>query len=333
MVRTLGLVLILGVFYLGFSVQTQQKREPDAEIARKLALRCRQLLDTSVVRFFLPACLNTEQGGYYETWKAGKFVSTGSQFVTQQARTLWFCSTLAREGINRECTLKAAHHGYTHLQKAFLDEKHGGYFSKVRDDDEPLDLRKHVYLQSFVLYGLSAYYRASNDATALQAAKALFTLLEKHAYDKAHGGYNEFFYRDWEFIRDTGEPIYVGPIGCKTYNTHLHILEAYTELYRIWPDALVKERLLELIHIITAKMRHRLHAFHLDQWQQDWQQIETPQNNRASYGHDLECTWLVQEAWRVLEIPVETQRAWIQEVVDYSLRFGYDEKHGGFFMG
>jgi mannobiose 2-epimerase len=307
--------------------------QPTAVTFNEQALRCRKLLDSSVTKFFLPHCVDSNSGGYLEDWKDGKFYSTGTKFLTQQARTLWFFSTLANEGIDKEKALAAARHGFTHLQSKFRDSEHGGYFSKVKDNGEPSDPRKHAYLNSFALYALAAYYRASGDPEALAAAKELFTTLEKHAYDKINGGYVEFFYRDWKPITDPKEPMYVGPVGTKTYNTHLHLLEAFTEVYRVWPDPLVKQRLMELININTVTVRHPDYFCNIDQWQLDWKMVATLRNLRASYGHDVECAWLVMDALRAIQAPERTLQLWAVNLVNHSLRYGYDTQHGGFFMG
>lgn len=297
------------------------------------AARCRKLLQNSVVRFYLPDCVDTRNGGYHENWANGKFFSNGEKFLTQQARTLWFFSTLAREGIDKEAALAAAQAGFNFLQSHFLDKEHGGYFSKVKDTGEPSDARKHAYLNSFALYALSSYYQASKDAAALDAAQKLFHVLESKAYDQKYGGYVEFFYRDWTPITDPKEPMYVGPVGTKTYNTHLHLLESYAELYRAWPDARVKERLAELVLINTVTVRHPSHFCNIDQWQRDWQMVKTLGNLRASFGHDVECAWLVLDALQTMKQPTPSLHSWAQQLVDHSMHFGYDQKHGGFFMG
>src|SRR5262249_19824239 len=153
------------------------------------------------------------------------------KFLTQQGRQLWFFSTLARDGVEPKAAREAARAGYEFLEKHMRDRRHGGYFSKVTDAGAPLDTRKHVYLNAFALYGLVAYHRATGEAGALAAARDLFRVLEEKAYDRRHGGYVEFFSRDWVLVTDPRQPGYVGAAGTKTYNSHLHLLEALAELY------------------------------------------------------------------------------------------------------
>ena len=195
------------------------------ESNRDAARRCRRMLERSLVDFYLPACVDTEHGGYLEVLDDdGRFVG-GEKFLTMQARQLWFFSALAVANIRREESLKAADSGYRFLRKHFFDESEGGYFTKVTRDGTPTDRRKHVYPNAFVIYALVEFHRASATTAALQQARELFLTLEEHCHDERHGGYHEFFDEHWNLITDPKESGYVGAVGTKTYNSHLHLLE------------------------------------------------------------------------------------------------------------
>jgi cellobiose epimerase len=306
-------------------------KPPTRDELLKQAQHCRELLKTSVIDFYLPACLDKVNGGYLESLRGGKFAPTGEKFLTLQGRQLWFFSTLTREGMEKDAALTAAKSGIDFLEAHFRDRKHGGYFSKVSDTGKPVDPRKHVYLNAFAMYGLVSYYRATGDAKALEAAKALFRVIEEKAHDAKNGGYVEFFYEDWKPITDRSEPMYVGAINTKTYNTHLHMLEALTDLYRVWPDPLVRERLAELVLINTETVHHPNFNCNIDGWRPDWTIIDSSTNLRASYGHDVECAWLMLDAGRALGLSPRMLRSWAEALCAYSLEFGYDRQHGGFF--
>jgi mannobiose 2-epimerase len=304
---------------------------PTRETLLQLAGRCKQILKTSIVDFYLPACVDPNNGGYLEALRDGKFTPTGEKFLTLQGRQLWFFSTLAREGIEDKAALAAAKTGFELLEGKMRDRQHGGYFSKVSDAGRPVDPRKHVYLNAFALYGLVAYHRATHDAGALTAAKDLFGTLEEKAYDRQNGGYVELFTEDWRPVTDPKAPSYVGAIGTKTYNTHLHVLEALAELYRVWPDPLVRQRLEELVLINTSTVRHPDFFCNIDGWRPDWRMVETPANLRASYGHDVECAWLTLDASRALGRSPQLLRGWAEALCAYSMKYGYDREHGGFY--
>jgi cellobiose epimerase len=167
----------------------------------------------------------------------------------------------------------------------------------------------------------------------LDAARELFATIETRMHDARHGGYHEFFARDWRILTDEKERGYVGTTGTKTYNTHLHLLEAFTDLHRSWPDPQVHQRLLELIQINVNTVRHPQFKHNVDAWWPDWTIVNTPRNLRASYGHDIECVWLTLDAARVAGLSPTLLRNWAEVLAGSSVEHGYDRQHGGFFYG
>lgn len=301
-----------------------------AEVQRQVA-RCRDLLRRTVLEFYLPGSLDLAAGGYLEDWRDGKFVRRNEKFLTLQARQLWFFSVLAEANVDRSRCLEAANHGYLFLERAFRDPRFGGYVSKTDDGGAVVDARKHAYHNSFVIYGMVAYYRATRLGAALSRAQELFRVLDEKAHDARHGGYGEFFHPDWRPVTDPAESGYVGAIGTKTYNTHLHLLESFAALYRVWPDPVLRARLAELVRINTTTVRHAEVACNIDGWWPDWRMVEQPRNLRASYGHDVECLWLTLDAVRALREPEALYLGWAQSLAGYSLAYGYDADHGGFY--
>ncbi|MEM6689811.1 MAG: AGE family epimerase/isomerase, partial [Planctomycetota bacterium] len=269
-------------------------------------------------------------GGFLEELSSGGEFTGREKFLTLQARQVWFFSRVAREGIRPHDSLEAAKSGFDFLVNHFHDSEHGGYFAKVEVNGQPVDRRKHVYPNAFVIYAFVEYYRATRDESALGEAGKLFQVLEEHCYDTKYGGYREFFYDDWRLITDPSEAGYVGAINTKTYNSHLHLLEAFAQLFRETQDPLVGERLAELIDINTLTVSSPNGPFNIDGWNRDWTPVETERNMRASYGHDVECAWLVIDAAEALGRSPATLRNWAESIVAYSLEFGYDERHGGF---
>ena len=98
----------------------------------------------------------------------------------------------------------------------------------------------------------------------------------------------------------------------KSQNTHLHIIEPYTNLYRVLQNvakcdkckdeyrevtAEVEKALRNLIYIFTDKIlnpeTHHLDLFFDMDWKRGAGWLE-------SYGHDIECSWLMHEAALVL---------------------------------
>ena len=199
----------------------------------------------------------------------------------------------------------------------FLDREYGGAFWSLDAAGQPLDPRKQIYGQAFALYGLSEYYRASGEKTALDEAISLFRLIEQHSFDSGfnqragspRGGYFEAFARDWSPLedvrlsgKDANDP--------KTMNTHLHILEAYTNLYHAWPDPLLLSRIIGLLDIFDRYIigaGGHLGLFFDTNWK--------GREELISYGHDIEAAWLLHEAALVIN-----NNEWITKTSRLALR-------------
>ncbi len=243
------------------------------------------------------------------------------------ARLLWTFSAALR-ALGEEACRPLADRACTELLGRFWDPVHGGVYWMLDHRGHLLDARKHIYGQAFALYGLSEYYRATGREDALRHAIALFRQIEHVAADRAHGGYIEAFSRDWVPLddvrlseKDADER--------KSMNTHLHVLEAYTTLYGIWPDPWLRERLEALLtlflEVIIDPASGHLHLF----FDEDW----TPRSAIVSYGHDIEASWLLLEAADVLGMaPVrERVRTAALRMARVTLAEGLDDDGGLFY--
>lgn len=293
--------------------------------------RCRKLLKESLIDFYLPASMDKENGGYYQALgDDGKFKADNEKFLTFQARQVWFFSNMANNQVDRMRCSAMAEHGYGLLQNQFFDKANGGYFLKIKNRVASDD-RKHVYPLSFVVYSLVELHRITGNKTVLEQAMNLFDLIEKNCHDDDNGGYYELYTADWKKIADTNQWGVVSAVGFKTYNSHLHLLEAYTQLYLATKDKRVAMRLEELIGICTKTIRLPDLATNVDAWTVQWKMVETEKNMRTSYGHDLECAWLVLAAAEAIGKRNEELEKWAIEICDNAIKFGHDQKNGGFF--
>ena len=210
------------------------------------------------------------------------------------ARILWTFSAAYRF-LNNPLYLQTAERAWDYINGHFFDREYGGTYWLLNSDGTPRDTRKQIYSQAFFIYALSEYYLATGDKTILDKAVGLFHLIETHSFDREKNGYLEAFDRRWGYLedlrlseKDANEK--------KTMNTHLHVLEAYTNLYRAWPDTVLRAQLMNLAEIFIDRIIDR-HSRHLNLFfDEDW----NCKSSVVSFGHDIEASWLIHEAAEVL---------------------------------
>ncbi|MEO5910967.1 MAG: AGE family epimerase/isomerase [Pelobium sp.] len=189
-----------------------------------------------------------------------------------------------------------AERAYQYIKNFFFDEDYGGVYWSVDFKGRPLDTKKQTYALSFAIYGLSEYYKICSHQEVLDLAIRLYHDIEKHSFDKQNSGYFEAFSRDWQEItdlrlseKDANEK--------KTMNTHLHVIEAYANLYHVWQNSELKSQIKNLLsvfqnHIIDTATKHLI--LFMDE---NWKNKEII----YSYGHDIEASWLLLEAAEVID--------------------------------
>jgi mannose/cellobiose epimerase-like protein (N-acyl-D-glucosamine 2-epimerase family) len=290
-----------------------------------------QILTKNIISFWYPQAVDLEDGGYripHDSVGRGK--SRASKSLVGQARTVWFFSRLAQSRYGSTEHLKAAKHGYDFLCGRMWDADFGGFYWEV-DAARPIATKpdKHLYGQAFGLYALAEYVRASEDSSAMGAARELFNLFEIHAHDGRYGGYREFFKRDWKVPEHQG---YLGtPPTIKLMDTHLHLMEAITQYYLLTHDSRAKERLIELIFVNGNSVVRKNVGACTDKYLDSWIPLQGPSYDRVSYGHDVENVWLLVEACKAAQISSHLFLDLYRTLFNYALRYGYDRRAGGFY--
>jgi mannobiose 2-epimerase len=270
---------------------------------------------------FWRALRDEQHGGYHGYVDAGGAVdSVANKGAILTSRILWFFST-ASAHFGQDDLLEDARHAYRFLTRHLIDPDWGGVYWSVRHDGAPADPSKHTYAQAFAIYGLACFYRASGERAALDAARALFDLIENRCADSL--GYVEA--SDRFFRPVTNDKLSEnGFQAARTMNTLLHIFEAYAELYSAWPDERVEAAMRRLLDIFATRIynpaRHRLEVF--------FDAAMRPIGDIHSFGHDIEASWLLDWGTATLGDPALSASvgAWTQDLATEVLRSGY---HGG----
>jgi mannobiose 2-epimerase len=293
-----------------------------------------KLLTENIIPFWYPGTVDRECGGYKLNHDGeGKYLGKANKALVTQARTVWFFSRLMRTRFAKAEYLEVARHGFRFLRDAMWDVDHGGFYWSVdHEGKKPVTACKHLYGQAFGLYALSEYARASGDREAMELARRIFHMLEERAHDGISGGYSEWFERDWTpATKDTQRAMWVPSPDTRLMNTHLHLMEAFTSYYDVTRDPVARERLAELIRILSNSVVRKSVGACTDKYRPDWTPLTGEKYDVVSYGHDVENVWLVADACRAAGTPAGPYRDLFRTLFDYSLRHGFDEKEGGFY--
>lgn len=312
---------------------------PSPAAYRQMADAIETNLKEQVLAKWFPASLDQKGGGFYqnfrEDWSRDPKNDKG---LVYQSRLTWVASQAALRYPAQAETYRAdALHGLDFLNGPLWDKENGGFFWSLDESGKPeRDGEKHAYGIAFGIYASAACYQVTREARALDLAKRAYGWLESHAHDKQHGGY-------YEALTRTGKPILAVPpsnapdapvsdfigthYGYKSMNTHIHLLEALTGLYAVWPDAGLRARLQEVFSIVRDRIAVEPGCLNLF-FTPDWRPIP----DHDSFGHDVETAFLLVEASGALGRP-DDPKTWTvaRHLVDHALDYGWDRENGGFY--
>ena len=289
-----------------------------------MRLEMQDVLEKNILQFWLDKMQDHENGGFYGRIDgSGQLHPEAEKGAILNARILWSFSAAYRV-LGKPEYLEAATRAKDYIIDHFVDEEYGGVYWSLDYKGNPLDTKKQFYAIGFVIYGLSEYARATGDREALDYALNLYECIEEHALDREHNGYIEACTREWGEIAD----MRLSELDAnypKSQNTHLHIIEPYTNLLRCLKEMQAKQSCdyvpaigavlpvgisvpMETVVSVEASLRNLIDIFtdkilnpethHLDLFfDMDWTRGA---GHLESYGHDIECSWLMHEAALVL---------------------------------
>ena len=250
----------------------------------------------SILKYWSKNTIDKENGGFIGQIDFNEHIIANTEKGSVlNARILWSFSS-AYKVTKNENHKKIAQRAFEFLSEHFYDPEFEGLFWSINADKTPKDTKNQIYALAFTIYGLTEYYAVSKEDKALEIAKNLYLKIQEHSYDPVNKGYFEALTRDWLPIedlrlsdKDANEK--------KTMNTHLHIVEAYANLFKVWKDKKLQNDIIELLetiekHFINTKTGH-LRLFFDENW------IEKP--DVISYGHDIEAAWLLLQCAEITE--------------------------------
>jgi mannobiose 2-epimerase len=310
---------------------------PEVRVA--LAAEVEGALRRSVLDAWYPRAVDREAGGFLSRFDADwRPVGDQQKMTVTQARHTW-TTARAAEATGDTTYLALARHGAAFLRRMW-DPRHGGFFWLVERDGTPVATApaqpaKQAYGVAFGIYALAAVHDVTGDPAALALAQDAFRWLDAHAYDPVHGGYVNLLAADGTPYRDG-----LGRIPPKDQNSSIHILEAFTELYHVWPDPHLRDRIAEMLALVRDRLT--VAPGTLTQFSRaDWTPVSYRDSSDAartahryfdhiSFGHDVETAYLMLEAAHALGVDPAPTLAAGRRMVDHSLRTGWDTANGGF---
>jgi cellobiose epimerase len=260
----------------------------------------------SILQYWMNTTQDEQQGGFFGRIDGeGRIYPDAPKGLVLNSRILWTFSAACR-ATGDPLYLPVARRAFDFLLRHFLDKENGGAWWSLSADGHPLDDRKQIYGLAFCLYGLSEFYLATGHGLALEQAIAQFRVIDQYSYDKKRMGYDEAFSRDWQSLTDLRLSDKDANLP-RTMNTHLHLLEAYANLYRCWPDDLLRQRIRDLLDIFDRFIVDRPTGHLMLFFDENWK----TRSGIVSYGHDIEAAWLLPDAAKVIsdDLRIATARS------------------------
>jgi mannobiose 2-epimerase len=282
---------------------------------------------------WFPRCLDTRYGGFLCDFdRAWNESGPQHKLVEFQARQTLFAANASAAYPNDQRLRQATEHGFRCLAEMMWDADAGGWFHRMDRAGKLLESEtKHAHGAAYAVEACAAVYTATGNPAALELAKAGFQWLEDHSRDREHRGYFGFLRRDNTVIRDprtwpTGSDTVGTEIGLKDANVHSDLIETFTELHQVWPDPTVRERLAEVVELVSEKMVVRdtgaMHLFVTADW--------TPIPHLSRAGYQFQTAYRLGIASAIVGDPKALDELSCR-LVDHTIRYLRDPRAGGFF--
>lgn len=279
----------------------------------------------SILSWWMSHMTDHEHGGFYGRIDGkGILHPKADKGIILNTRILWTYSKVYHETKDLRF-YSLAERAYQYISRYFWDKEYQGVYWMVDFQGKKKDTQKQIYAQAFALYAFSAYYELNQNSDVLQKINQLFTCIEKYSRDNKKGGYLNVFNEDWTIAKNQ-KLSDKDADQIKIMNTHLHILEAYSALYRLKNEAIYHEALANILKIYLNRFCTRNPCHLYLYFDDDWH----PTSEEKSFGHDIESSWLITEAAELLKEPALTLQArkLSLALVEATYLYGKDENGG-----
>jgi mannobiose 2-epimerase len=248
----------------------------------------------NVLPYWIKYVPDDQNGGFYGRITSDQVIDpTADKGSILNSRILYTFSAAYR--IYGKKLYKAmADRAFDYIIRNFIDHEYGGVYWSLDYKGHPADTKKQFYALAFAVYALAEYFKIRSDKKVLQVALDLYRVIEEKAFDAEYNGYIEALSRDWKPMSDmrlSAKDMNVA----KSMNTHLHIIEAYTNLYRVHTQKDLRDKLINLYDLFRHRIVNPETSHMILFFDQQWKQM----SDTVSFGHDIEASWLLHEAAEV----------------------------------
>ena len=319
---------------------------PDQSEAADILQKTSRYLTETLLPFWVERSPDPEHGGFLTYFdRNGRPTGETAKTFLMQIRMLYTLAGAHRAGYGGGRCADLARMGAEFILDHYWDDREGGWFWIADRRGRPTNTAKIGYGQCFALYAFSEYFLATGDEQGRRAAERTYRTIREHMADKRHGGYFEIMGRDWRPER----PVRYGG-DRKSFDVHMHMMEALTTFCEVTGEPAHRRRLLEVIDLLLHKMLHPeigtgYIQFSLDfrplpaiRFDVEWGRDAEPDDGAArpleytSYGHNVEFGWLLLHAADILGLSRRAYADAVRRICDHCIEFGIDRDFEGVYV-
>lgn len=276
-----------------------------------------RLLQRWVVKWY-DAFPDPATGGFYERLGKGfKPRYVGNRRLLTQCRQLAIYSHASQQRMGGNVKSRLKDH-YEAMVRSYYVPETGGWRFSLNDEGQPDDNTYDLYSLTFVIFGLSHYYRATNDDRARDHAHNMLQFIKTRFAMPGLPGFAEAI----------DENLNVIP-RMRRQNPHMHLLEACLFAEDTWGDqayADMADQLVDLFYkFFYIADRNMLCEFFTDDLKPD-----PGKGHRVEPGHYFEWVWLLKKHAMMRNEPARHDKV-CHELLTWANKYGWDNVYGGIY--
>ncbi len=267
-----------------------------------------------VLPFYLNYALDEKCGGYTTCLDNDGKLLNEDKYLWSQGRGVLMFSTMYEQLGREDKFLKAARLGAEFLKRCGRDENGEWVYHTDREGKTIIEGPISIYAGMFAAYGLTAYYRITQDASALALAEETLN----KAYDQFNAyGFNRI------------SPYHV-KAGWRVHGPPMIFLNVGEEFCRTVDSPAMEKKIEHCVNTILEKHYKPKYGLILEQVTWEGNEIDGSEGQIVNPGH------IVEDGWFLIHWAVRHRRndiiSLVNRMVQTILPLGWDKEYGGLFL-